>query len=175
MRESTQQFQKSSAQFIDRLETQLSQLFSIYRNEETLSYQPLTNPNSSNSINLTHDSCCFRNQDSYTTFLEHPLEETSHLEKSIEILQGPRYNFKNLLLSLSIGWKYNWVNWSTFIGMRKLSYQPLINPDISNSSDLTQNSYCFGNQDSYTPILEHPLEKISHLEKSIEILQESAL
>ena len=55
------------------------------------------------------------------------------------------------------------------------SYQPLINSDISNSIDLAQDSCYFGNQDSYTPILEHPLEKISHLEKSIEILQESAL
>ena len=33
----------------------------------------------------------------------------------------------------------------------------------------------FQNQDSYTPILEHPLAEKSNLEKSIEILQESAL
>ena len=33
----------------------------------------------------------------------------------------------------------------------------------------------FQNQDSYTPILEHPLAEKSSLEKRIEILQESAL
>ena len=71
---------------MNRLETQLSQLVNIYKNEETLSYQPLTNPYISISIDLIHDSCCFENQDSYTPFLEHPLVETSYLEKSIEIL-----------------------------------------------------------------------------------------
>ena len=58
--------------------------------------------------------------------------------------------------------------------MRKLSYQPLTNLDISNSIDLTQDSCCFGNQDSYTLFLEQPLEEKSDLKKSIEILQESA-
>jgi len=35
----------------------------------------------------SHCSQIFQNQDPYTPFLEHPLEETSYLEKSIEILQ----------------------------------------------------------------------------------------
>ena len=39
----------------------------------------------------------------------------------------------------------------------------------------SQSSESFQNQDSYTPFLEHPLEKKSYLEKSIEILQESTL
>jgi len=39
----------------------------------------------------------------------------------------------------------------------------------------SQSSLYFKNQDSYTPFLDHPLEEKSHLEKSIEILQESAL
>ena len=43
LQESILQFQKSSAESVNRVETQLSQLVSIYRNEETLSYQPLTN------------------------------------------------------------------------------------------------------------------------------------
>ena len=94
LQESALQFQKSSSQSIDRLETQLSQLVNIYRNEETLCYQPLTNPNSSTSINLTHDSCCFGKQDFYTLILEHPLEETSYLEKSIEVLQESALQFQ---------------------------------------------------------------------------------
>ena len=53
LQESALQFQKSSSQSIDRLKTQLSQLVNIYKNEETLSYQPLTNPDISNSIDLT--------------------------------------------------------------------------------------------------------------------------
>ena len=48
-------------------------------------------------------------------------------------------------------------------------------PDVTNHSVRANDSCCFENQDSYTPILEHPLEKISHLEKCIEVLQESAL
>ena len=61
LQESALQFQKSSSQSIDRLESQLSKLVNICKNEETLSSPPLTNPNISNSINLTHDSCCFGN------------------------------------------------------------------------------------------------------------------
>ena len=75
------------------LDTQLSKLVNIYKNEETLSSPPLTNLNISNSINLTHDSCCFGNQDSYTPFLEQPLEDTSHLEKSVEVLQESTLQF----------------------------------------------------------------------------------
>ena len=55
LQESALQFQKSSSQSIDRLETQLSKLVNIYKNEETLSSQPLTNPDISNSIDLTQD------------------------------------------------------------------------------------------------------------------------
>ena len=53
------------------METQLSQLVSIYRNEETLSYQPLTNSAIPNSIDLTQDSCHFGYQDSISA---HPSE-----------------------------------------------------------------------------------------------------
>ena len=52
LQESALQFQKSSSQSIDRMETQLSQLVSIYRNEETLSYRPLTNSAIPDSIDL---------------------------------------------------------------------------------------------------------------------------
>ena len=93
MQESALQFQKSSTQSINRLETQLSKLINIYKNEKTLSSPPLTNSNISNSINLTHDSY-FRNQDFYTPFLEQPIEDTSHLEKSIEVLQESALKFQ---------------------------------------------------------------------------------
>ena len=53
LQESALQFQKSFAQSINRLETQLSQLVSIYRNEKTLSFQLLTNSDIPNSIDLT--------------------------------------------------------------------------------------------------------------------------
>jgi len=39
----------------------------------------------------------------------------------------------------------------------------------------SHSSQNFQNQDSYTPILEHPLAEKSSLEKGIEILQESVL
>ena len=64
LQESALQFQKSSTQPINRLETQLNQLVNIYRNEETLSFQSLTNSDISNSIDLTQDPCYFGNQDS---------------------------------------------------------------------------------------------------------------
>ena len=35
----------------------------IYRNEEPLPYQYLTNPDISNPIDLAQESCCFENQD----------------------------------------------------------------------------------------------------------------
>ena len=95
LQESAQQLKKSSSQSIDRLETQLSQLIKIHRNDETLSYQLLTNLDIFNSIDLTQDSYCFENQDPFTTpFLEHPLEETSHLEKSIKILLESALQFQ---------------------------------------------------------------------------------
>ena len=85
MQESALQFQKSSTQSINRLEIQLSQLVSIYRNEETLSYQILTNSDFSNSIDVTQDSCYFENQDSISA---HPfeLDQTSNFENPIDIL-----------------------------------------------------------------------------------------
>jgi len=60
-------------------------LVSIYRNEETLSYQPLTNSAIPNSIDLIQDSCHFENQDSISV---HPseLDQTSNVENSIDIL-----------------------------------------------------------------------------------------
>jgi len=93
LQEPALQFQNPSSQSIDRLETQLRQLVNIYRNEETLSYQPLTNSAIRNSTDLTQDSCCFGNQDSYTPILEHSLEEKSYLEKSIEVLQESALQF----------------------------------------------------------------------------------
>ena len=41
----------------------------------------------------SHSSQIFQNQDSYTSFLEHSLEEKSHLEKSIKILQESALQF----------------------------------------------------------------------------------
>jgi len=41
----------------------------------------------------SHSSQIFQNQDSYTPFLEHPLEEKSYTEKSIEILQESAQQF----------------------------------------------------------------------------------
>ena len=63
----------------------MGQLVSIYKNEETLSYQPLTNSAISNSIDLTQDSCYFENQDSISA---HPSElvQTSNVKDPIEIL-----------------------------------------------------------------------------------------
>jgi len=63
----------------------LSQLVNIYKNEKTLSYQPLTNSNTSNSIDFTQDSCYFENQDSISA---HPFEVDQHqiLENHIDML-----------------------------------------------------------------------------------------
>ena len=71
MHETSQQFQKSSIKSIDKLETQLSQLVNIHRNEETHFYQPSTNPDISYSIDLDQESCCFGNQASISA---HPSE-----------------------------------------------------------------------------------------------------
>ena len=57
------QTQNIVTQFIGKLEVQISQLVNIIRNEKTLSYQPLTNPDISNSIDLTQELWCFENQD----------------------------------------------------------------------------------------------------------------
>jgi len=63
----------------------LSQLVSIYRNEETLSYQSSDNSAIPNSIDLTQNSCHFGNQDSISV---HPseLDQTSNVENPIDIL-----------------------------------------------------------------------------------------
>ena len=60
-------------------------MVSIYRNDETLSYQALTNSDIPNSIDLTQDSCHFGNQDSISA---HPseLNQTSNVENPIDIL-----------------------------------------------------------------------------------------
>jgi len=60
-------------------------LVGIYRNEETLSYQPLINSDIPNSIDLTQDSCHFGNQDSISA---HPseLDLTLNVENLIDIL-----------------------------------------------------------------------------------------
>ena len=59
----------------------MSKLVNIYRNEETLSYQPLTNSDISNSINLTQDSYCVRNQDSISA---PPIELDQHQNQNFE-------------------------------------------------------------------------------------------
>ena len=71
LQESLLQYQKSHAESVNRVEEQLSQLVNILRNEETLSYQPLTNSAMPNSIDMTQDSCHFGNQDSISA---HPPE-----------------------------------------------------------------------------------------------------
>jgi len=60
-------------------------LVNIHRNEETHSYQTLTNPDISNSINLDQESCCFENQDSISAY-PFELHQTSKFENSINIL-----------------------------------------------------------------------------------------
>ena len=85
MHETSQQFQKTFTQSIDRLEAQLSQLVNIHRNEETHSYQPLTNPDISNSINLDQESCYFGNQDSISAHI-FELDQTPNFEHRIDIL-----------------------------------------------------------------------------------------
>ena len=85
MHETSQQFQKSFAQSIDRLETQLSQLVNIHRNEKTHSYQPLTNPDISNSIDLDKESYCFGNQDSISA-QPFELDQHQNFENHVDIL-----------------------------------------------------------------------------------------
>ena len=85
LHKTSQQFQKSFTQSIDRLDAQLSQLVNIHRNKETRSYRPLTNPDISNSIDLDQESCCFGNQNSISA---HPFELDQHqnFENLIDIL-----------------------------------------------------------------------------------------
>jgi len=65
------QTQNFITQSIIRLEIQMSELVNAYRNEKTLPYQLLANPDISNPIDLTQESWCFRNQDS---ILSHSFE-----------------------------------------------------------------------------------------------------
>ena len=95
MHETSQQFQKSFTQSIDRLEAQLSQLVNIHRNEETHSYQPLTNSDISNSINLDQKSCCFENQDSMSAY-PFELDQTSNFKNPIDIMAS--YSFSKIEL-----------------------------------------------------------------------------
>ena len=95
MQGSALQFQKSFTQSIDRLEAQLSQLVNIHKNEETHSYQLLTNPDISNFIDLTHESWCFKNQDSIS-LNPFELDQNQHFENHIDILA--RYPFSKIEL-----------------------------------------------------------------------------
>jgi len=119
---------------------------------------------------LTHDSCCFENQDSYTHILEHSLEKISHLEKSIEVLQESALQFQKSAAQ-SINRMETQLSQLVRIYRNEetQSYQPLTNSAIPNSIDLTQDSYHFGNQDS---ILVHPseLNQTSNIENPIDIL-----
>ena len=65
----------------------MSQLVSIYKNEKTLSYQPLTNSAIPNSIDLTQDSYHFGHQDSISAHLSE-LVQTSNVKNLIDILAG---------------------------------------------------------------------------------------
>ena len=85
MQESALQFQKSSTQSINKLETQLSQPVNIYRNKKTLFYQLLTNSDISNSIDLTQDSCCFGNQESISAH-SFELDQNQNFDNHIDIL-----------------------------------------------------------------------------------------
>ena len=77
MQESLLQYQKTRAESFNKVDEQLSQLVNIYRNEETLSYQPLTNSIMPHSIDMTQDSCHFGNPDSisaHSSELVHPID-----------------------------------------------------------------------------------------------------
>jgi len=64
LKESLLQIQKVHTESFNSVQKQLSQLADLFRNEETLSYQPLTNPAMQHSIDMTQDSYHFGNQDS---------------------------------------------------------------------------------------------------------------
>jgi len=61
------QIQNTFSQDINRLEAQISQVANTYRNKKTLPYQPLTNPDIFNPIDLAQESRCFGNQDSISS------------------------------------------------------------------------------------------------------------
>ena len=60
-------------------------MVNIHRSKETHSYQPLTNPDISNSIDLDQDSCCFGNQDSISAH-QFELDQHQILENYIDML-----------------------------------------------------------------------------------------
>ena len=76
----------------------MSQFVNIYRNGETLSYQPLTNSDISNSINLAQESCCFGTQDSYSSFLVQN-KKPAILKKSMKLLRKSERHSQNILNS----------------------------------------------------------------------------
>ena len=55
-------------------------------NEETHSYQPLTNLDISNSIDLDQESCYFENQDSISAHL-FELDQHQNFENHVDILK----------------------------------------------------------------------------------------
>jgi len=69
----------------------------------------------------SQSSLSFQNQDSYTSFLEHSLEETSYVEKSIEILQESALQFQKSSSQSIDRLETQLSQLSTFIGTRKLS------------------------------------------------------
>jgi len=73
----------------------LSHLINIYRNKKTYSYQPLTNPDISNSIDLDQDSCCFGKQDPISAYPSE-LNQTSNVENPIDNLAS--YYFPEIKL-----------------------------------------------------------------------------
>ena len=82
----------------------------------------------------SQSSLSFQNQDSHTSFLEHPLEEKSSLEKSIEILQESALQFQK---SSSQSIDRLKTQLSKLVNIYKneetLSSPPLTNSNISNS------------------------------------------
>ena len=70
----------------------------IIENEKTLSYKLLTNPNISNSIDWTQESCYFENQDSISPYL-FKIDQTPSFENHIDILAS--YHFLKLNLSMN--------------------------------------------------------------------------
>ena len=84
---------KTYIQYLDRLEGKLSKLENIYRNEETLSYQCLTIPDTSSHIDETTESWCLWDfdQDSIST---HQLE----LDQSQTLDRLASFHFKEIEL-----------------------------------------------------------------------------
>jgi len=107
---------------INRLEAQLSQLVNIYKNEKTLSYQPLTNLDISNFANLAQESC-FKNQDSISS---HPfkLDQTLRFENHINILVS--YPFSEIELEHNVIQNLNLVFQFHFLTQYWLRYIYLI-------------------------------------------------